>query len=85
MWEFGYEEPLDSLIPFYKGNENVKHIREYSGGFLTQFYFTMFIFRKIRILKMMYLGFTALLNRAFWFVNHFKYFGFYIVNVTEKV
>lgn len=85
MWEFGFEEPLGSIKPFYRRNKSVRHITEYSGGFLTQFYFTMFIFKKIKHLKMAYLGIVSIVNRLFWFANHFRFFGFYIVNVTEKV
>ena len=84
MWEFGFEEPLSSIKPFYRQNKSVRHITEYSGGFLTQFYFTMFLFKKIKSLKVIYIGIVSIVNRLFWFANHFRFFGFYIVNVTEK-
>jgi len=85
LWDFGYEEPFRSIKPLYKDNNNVRHIKEYSGGFLIQFYFMMYLFRRIKSVKMLYLAFVSVLNRLFWFINSARQFGFYIVNVTEKV
>ena len=84
FWEFGYEEPFYSLKHLYKDNNEVKHLKEYSGGALTQFYFTMLLFKKVKIIKMAFITFVAIINRLLWKLNNIDFFGFYLVNITEK-
>jgi len=85
LWQFGYEKPLKTLNHIVGNQDNVSVIKNFSGAFLTQFYYLMFFIRKLKFVKMLFLTVVAVSNKLFWVVNHFKIGGYFKINVAEKV
>lgn len=85
LWKFGYEKPLKTLDHIIVKQDNVSEIKNFSGAFLTQFYYLMFFIRKLKFLKMLFLVVVAVSNKLFWVVNHFKIGGYFKISVAEKI
>jgi len=85
LWEYGYEISYKNLKPMISSINDVENIKEYTGAFLTQFYYLNFFLRRFKFFKMVILGLIALTNRIFWKINHIKKIGYFLINISKKI
>lgn len=81
-WEFGYEKPEFSLEHIVKETDDLELIREYSRGFISQFGFYRYYFKRNKILMLAFLSIFSVFHFLLYPLNVFS--GYYLVSVIKK-
>lgn len=84
-WALGYEKPVLTLKRHFKNisdDPSAFHVREFSAGFLTQFYFLNMFFKN-KFLASLFVLIIEALNKLFMPLN--KLPGYFIVTTAKKI
>ncbi len=83
LWEFDYEKPEYSIRNIVDETENLQLIKEYSRGFISQFGFYRYYFKKNKFSQMLFLILFSFIQLILYPLNRFP--GYYLIAIIKKI